>query len=138
MTITFDCTTQELILTDSIFTLGNTLVVTINDTVQTGTVDVGAGTYTISNVTKDKLLKIVATDTVGTTITRETDCYFTNCDTLCNITAQIKDKNIDSEVSTNMLLYYYTLTTSQNCPCQCDNLSIIEDALTELLKDCPC
>lgn len=138
MTITYNCDTLELLLTDPIFALGNTLEVKMNDTVQTGTVDTILGTYTISNVTKDKLFDITVTDTVGTTITKEIDCYFTNCETLCNITKQIKDKGLDSSESTDMLVYYYALTSSQNCACECENLKIIESALSNLLNDCPC
>lgn len=137
MTFTFDCDTLSLVITDDIFALGNTLTVTINDVVQSGTLSVGNSTYTVT-VTKDTLLHVEAKDVSGSTVNLSKGCYFSACENVENsiLCKVISYANTNSDY--NIILDYYLLKSANDCACKCEDLQLLESNLNKKLRNCQC
>ena len=76
----------------------------------------------------------------GQVITTESNCFFLDCKTGCEVSTKIKELEEASNPknATNIFLLHYTLTEGSNCGCNCDELCEIFRKLCNNLNSTSC
>jgi hypothetical protein len=55
-------------------------------------------------------------------IITETNCFFLDCVTACNVSTKLQSLMTQDKTATNFFLLHYTLTEGSNCGCNCTEL----------------
>jgi len=88
----------------------------------------GVYSFSITLISKDQV------------ITTESNCFFFDCKTGCEVSTKIKELEEASNPknATNIFLLHYTLTEGSNCGCNCDELCEIFRKLCNNLNSTSC
>jgi len=93
-------------------------------------IDASATTWT------EGVYKIIVTLTNidGTVVVSESNCFFLDCATSCQVAKHIKSL-LKTDTDTDVHLLHFGLTNGSNCNCNCDEMCYLYRKLYELLND---
>lgn len=150
MTLSYNRANTELTITSTLLTTyiavpaSYTIDIILNDT----SVETAPATdpYVATAVAVDTVYKVIVklTTTATGAVQIDTGCIFAEGDSADDcasyfgsiLTYADTNKEIVSEQTNKILLYYNLLTKAELCPCKCDELKVIKEVLDEEIKDC--
>jgi len=150
MTLTYDRTTTSLTITSTLIAsyvalpASFTIDILLNDV--SDTTAPTADPHVATTVTVDTVYEVIVKLTQISTgsVLLDTGCIFAEGDSADNcasyfgsiLTYANTNKEIVSEQTNKILLYYNLLTKAELCPCKCNELKVIKEVLDEEIKDC--